>query len=75
MSTLALRNLIMWFWFDCVNDVWELDGVLDEENWNIISNDVPISFLCVKLYSEPAHVANRILAEGSINDHFVLLFV
>lgn len=63
MGTLALRNIIVWFGLDCMYDVWELDGILYEENGNIISNNIPISFFCVELHSEPTHISHRILGK------------
>jgi hypothetical protein len=61
MRTLALRNVIVRFWLDCMDNIRKLDCVLDKENWNIISDDIPISFLSVKLHGEPADVADGVL--------------
>jgi hypothetical protein len=32
-----------------VDEIWELDGISDEEDWGVVSNHVPVSFFGVKL--------------------------
>lgn len=39
---LSLRDLSVRFGFDSVNKIGEFEGVLNEENWNIVSNDIPV---------------------------------
>ena len=51
----------MWLWLDRVNDVRELDSVLDEENWYVIPDKVPITFFGVELHGEAPNIANGIL--------------
>lgn len=51
----------MWLWLDRVNDVRELDSVLNEENWYVISDKVPVSFFGVEFHSEASDIANGVL--------------
>ena len=46
VSRLALRNFVMWFWFDGVDDVGELDSILDEEYRYVVADQVPVAFRC-----------------------------
>ncbi len=46
-----------------MNDIRELDGVLDEKNWNIIANEVPYAFLGVELDGESSHISHSILQQ------------
>jgi len=32
VRALCLRNLVVWLWLTCVDDVWELESILDEED-------------------------------------------
>ena len=57
---LRLRYFIMWLWFGGVDKVRELDGVLDEEDGNVVPDDVPVALLRVELHSEAADVADRV---------------
>lgn len=43
MRALRLRDLVVRLGFARVNHIWELESVLDEEDRNIVSNDVPVT--------------------------------
>ena len=43
-----------------VDQVRELDGVLDEEDRDVVADQVPVAFLGVELDGEAAHVARRV---------------
>jgi len=62
VSGLSLRNLIVWLWLSCVDDIWELDGVLNEENWDVVSNHVPVTLVGVHLEGETAYITDGISA-------------
>lgn len=62
MSTLSLRHLIMWLRLDSVNKIREFDGILDEENGDVVANEIPISFLSVELDSKTSNIPNGILS-------------
>ena len=40
-----------------MDKVWELDWILDEENWSIVSHHVVVSFLSVELDSETSGIS------------------
>jgi hypothetical protein len=40
MSSSSLRDLIVRPRLDCMNEVWELDGILDEEDGDVVADDV-----------------------------------
>jgi hypothetical protein len=45
MRSGRLRDLIIAAGLDSVNQIWEQDGILDEENGDVVSNNV----FCFKL--------------------------
>lgn len=61
MRALTLRDLVMWLRLNCVHEVRKLDGFLDEENWYVVADDVPISLLRVELDCESSYVAYSVL--------------
>ncbi len=61
MRTLSCRNLIVRLGLHGVHKVGELDSVLNEEDGNVISDDIPVSFVRVKLDSETTDVADSVL--------------
>lgn len=40
MGRSSLGYLIIWAWLHGVDEIRELDGVLDEEDWNVVANDI-----------------------------------
>jgi len=68
MGALGLRDLRVGLGLTGVNNVWEFYGVLDEENWNIISDEIPVSFLSVEFGCKPAHISNSIGAAATSKD-------
>lgn len=68
MSALGLRDLRVGLGLASVNNVWEFYGVLDKEDWNIISDEIPVSLLSVEFGCEPAHIANSIGATTASKD-------
>lgn len=61
MSTLPLRNLIARLGFHGMDDVGKFYSILNEENGNVISDYVPITFGSIELHGETANIANSIL--------------
>ncbi len=51
----------MGFGFDGVHEIWELHGFLNEENWDIVSNKIPVSLLRIELCSEASDISHGIL--------------
>src|ERR1039457_2803820 len=55
-----LRKAAIGFHLDGMDEVGEFDGVLDEENRDVIADQVPIALLGVKLDGKSAYVTRRI---------------
>lgn len=55
MGALGLRNLLVRLGLSRVYDIWEFDGVLNEENRDVVSDDVPITLFSVKFDRETSH--------------------
>jgi hypothetical protein len=56
----GLRDFVVQFRLDGVNHVREFDGVLDEEDRDVVADEVEVSLLCVELGGEAAHVAREV---------------
>lgn len=53
---------------DRVNKVGELDGILDEEHWDVVADDIPVALLGVELHGETADVPNGVgTAAGALD--------
>jgi hypothetical protein len=61
VSALTLRNIIMRLGFYSMNNIGEFNGILNEENGDIVSNEVPDTFVGVELDCEPSNIANSVL--------------
>ena len=57
---LSLRKSAIRLWLSGMDDVGKLDRVLDEEDRDVVTDNVPIAFLCVKFDREAAHIAREI---------------
>src|SRR5664279_4916789 len=55
-----LRKAAVGFHLDGMDEVGEFDGVLDEENRNVVADQVPVAFLGVKLDGKSAYVSRGI---------------
>ena len=51
-----------------MDQVRELDRVLDEEHWNVVSNDIEVAFIGVEPDSEAMDVANGICRTAATGD-------
>src|ERR1019366_5964293 len=60
MRGCRLRKAAVGFHFYGMNEVGEFDGILDEENRDVVADQVPIAFLSVKLNRKSAHVTRGI---------------
>jgi hypothetical protein len=43
-----------------MDQIGKLDGILDEEDWNIVSDKVPVSFFGIKLDGKSTYVTRGI---------------
>src|SRR5512141_174634 len=55
-----LRKAAVGFHFYGMDEVGEFDGILDEENRDVVPDQVPVAFLGVKLDGKSAHVARGV---------------
>lgn len=49
-----------WVSFLCVNKTWEEDGIADEKDWSVVSDEIPVALLSVKLDSKTARIAGSV---------------
>jgi len=43
-----------------MDQVWELHGILDEEDRDVVSNQIPVALLGIELDGKPSNIANGI---------------
>src|ERR1035437_4066535 len=55
-----LRKAAVGFHFYGMDEVGEFDGILDEENRDVVADQVPVAFLGVKLDGKSAYITWRI---------------
>ena len=60
VSTLSLGHLVVRLGLARVDDIGELDGVLDEENGNVVANEIPVTLLGVELGRETTDITNSV---------------
>ena len=51
-----------------VDEIGKLDGVLDEENRNVVANQIPVALTGVEFHREATHVARRVDRPGAAGD-------
>lgn len=51
----------MRLWLDRMNEIWKLDGVLNEEDRNVVADYIPITLLGVEFDGKPSNITNGIL--------------
>ena len=60
MRRRSLRNFVVRLRLHGMDQIREFDRVLDEENRNIVSDQIPIALLGIHLNCKPANIARRI---------------
>jgi len=55
-----LGNFIVRLRLDGVYDIGKLDGILDEENGDIIANNIPVPLGCVELNSKSSYITHSV---------------
>src|ERR1035437_4459656 len=60
MRGCRLRKAAVGFHFYGMDEVGEFDGILDEENRDVVADQVPVAFLRVKLDGKSAYVTRGI---------------
>src|ERR1035437_10348703 len=69
----VVRGCRLWkatvgFHFYGMDKVGEFDGILDEENRDVVADQVPVAFLSVKLDGKSAHVTRGIYRTRAARD-------
>jgi len=64
MRALGLREGAIGFLFHRMHHVGKLDGVLDEEDRDVVADEVPVAFLRIELDGKAANVAREV--EGAL---------
>ena len=60
MGSLRLWNFVMRFRLASVNDIRKFHSILNEEYWNIVSDDIPITLSCVELYCKTSNISDSV---------------
>lgn len=60
VSCLSLGNLITRLWLSCMDDIRKLNSVLNEENWYVVANGIPIAPLSVELNSKSTNISDSV---------------
>ena len=60
MRRLGLRKAAIGLGLGRVDQVGKLDGVLDEEDRDVVADDVPVALFGIKLDGKAAHVARQV---------------
>jgi hypothetical protein len=54
---LRLGKTTVWLLLGGMHEVGKLDGILNEEHRNVVTDDVPVALFGVELHGKSAHVA------------------
>ena len=68
MRSLSLRDFVVRFWLDRMDEIRELDRLLDEEDGDVIANDVPVAFFGVEFGGETSNVSDSVCASSATLD-------
>lgn len=60
LTCLRLGHLVVRLRLACVDDIRELDGILNEEDRNVVANNIPVALLSVELQGETTGVTNGV---------------
>ena len=64
VSALTLRNIILRLGLHSMNNVGKFNGILNKEHRDIISDEVPDTFIGVELDCKPSNIANSVLLKN-----------
>lgn len=68
MCSLRLRNFVMRFGLSSVNDIRKFNGILNEKYWNIISDDIPVTLICVELDCKASNITDGVCTTTATKD-------
>lgn len=57
VGCLCLWNLVVWLWLSGVDNIWELHSILNKEDWNIVSDNVPVALIREHLNGETTNIS------------------
>lgn len=57
---LRLRNLVVGLGLDGVDQIWELDRVLNVEDGDVVSNQIPVTLIRVQTGGETTRITNGV---------------
>ncbi len=60
MRGLCLRKCAVGLFLDGVDDVGEFDGILNKEDRDIVSHDVPVALLSVEFNGKAANISRKV---------------
>lgn len=60
MGGLGRRDFLIRFWLTSVDEIWKLESILDEEDRNIVSDNIPVPLLCIKLDCKPSDISHSV---------------
>ena len=60
MGACRLRIATVSFHFHGVDEIRKFDCVLDEEDWNVVAYEVPVSLLGIEFDGKTSHIARCI---------------
>ena len=60
MRTLSLGDLVMRLRLHGMDNVRELHSILDEENRNVVTNDIPVTLGCIHLQRETTDIPDSV---------------
>src|SRR5450631_3923908 len=48
-----------------MDEIGKFDGVLNEEHWDVVAYEVPVSLFCIEFHGEAPYVARRVDRSGA----------
>ena len=68
VSGLCLRDFIVRFGLARVDDIGELESILNEEDWNVVADNVPVTLVGVKLHGKATNISDGIRTASASQD-------
>ena len=68
MGALTLRYFIVRLRLHSVDNVWEFHCILDEEYWDVVTNDIPVALVGVEFDCKASHIADSICRAATALD-------
>lgn len=75
VCALACRNLIVRLGLHGVHEIGELHSFLDKEDGNVVSDEIPVTLLGIKLDGKSSNIANGILFKHNVSKTIIVCVV